>query len=466
MADERVSRSAGASERTRRVLGGRLARVSLSCVLIVLAIAGLLASNGSAGSSLSSHNATRGWAFRPDAAVISPERFAEVSSGVVLIHTFTCSGRLTGAGSGFLIGDRIVMTARHVVDPPEGRQACITKVRVKGQWIVVADWNWWYNNKPADGRIVDLAVMKLNHRVDAYLFRIRGRPAPIGTNLAALGHPLGNQLSVTQGKLVARKRYQGIPLIFVRLLGAEGASGSAYVDNDGKVVGLLQFGLGAEAGDILGQHTAGVVGGLDLNSWWGNGKKWLCKNYPDGGIPMCGAPSAPPPSSPPPAQPPSPPPTPTGTASFLDTTGEAGAAPDIQKLTTQLNSSGLLEIRITLAAPLGNLQTVDVDLNLDSDPMYEDAYFVANATQWDYGRWNGSSWDDQPPASASAALEDAGRTIRFSIAPSDLGNPATIGLLAAAFQYATDNTTVVARDDLPDGGWETRPRPWFVVKLR
>lgn len=237
---------------------------------------------------------------------LTPARFAEISSGVTLIHTMNCAGRVTGSGSGFLIGDRIVMTARHVIDPPGGRPACRTKVRVKGRWIRVQDWSWWYDRKESDGRLVDLAVLKLSQRVDAHLFRIRPAPVRIGTNIAALGHPLGNQIGVTQGRLVGRKRYDGVPLILVKLLGAEGASGSPFVDDDGNVIGLLQSGF-ADGPDAFGQFTSGAIMGLDLNSWWGNGKRYLCRSYPNGGIPMC----ADSPTRPKPAPKPKPPPTPT-----------------------------------------------------------------------------------------------------------------------------------------------------------
>jgi hypothetical protein len=209
------------------------------------------------------------------------------------------------SGSGFLIGSRIVMTARHVVDPPEGPKPCNVKVRIGSRWIRVQTWHWWYNRRPADGRIVDLAVLKLAQRVDAYLFNIRPTKVPLGTNLAMVGHPLGNGVSVTQGRLIARNRYQGVPLILVNLLGAEGASGSAFLDGEGNVVGVLQAGIGGK--DFFGQRTSGAIVGLDLNAWWGNGKRYLCRAYPSGGIPMCATKPANPtrPATPTPEAPPS-----------------------------------------------------------------------------------------------------------------------------------------------------------------
>jgi trypsin-like peptidase len=249
------------------------------------------------------------WTRSAAASALSPGKFAEVSSGVTLIRAFPCSGGGYLSGSGFMIGDRIVMTARHVVDPPGGPKVCRVRVRVKGKWVGAASWNWWYSQRPSDGRLVDLAAIKLSERVDAYSFRIRPTPVPLGTNLAMVGHPLGNKLSITQGKLLARKRISGVPRILVNLLGAEGASGSAFLDDKGNVVGVLQEGLGGK--DAFGQKTSGAIIGLDLNSWWGNGKRSLCRAYPDGGIPMCGSrptkpkppakPTAPPASSPSPA---------------------------------------------------------------------------------------------------------------------------------------------------------------------
>jgi hypothetical protein len=83
------------------------------------------------------------------------------------------------------------------------------------------------------------------------------------------------------------------------MLGAEGASGSPFFDDEGRVVGVLQLGLGAK--EILGQRTAGVLEGLDLVRWWGPRDRLdLCRAYPKGGIAGCPDSTPPPPPPPPP----------------------------------------------------------------------------------------------------------------------------------------------------------------------
>ena len=78
------------------------------------------------------------------------------------------------------------------------------------------------------------------------------------------------------------------------MLGAEGASGSPFIDDQGRVVGLLQLGLGSK--DVLGQRTSGVLVGLDLVRWWGpRARLDLCRAYPNGGIAGCPGSTPPPP---------------------------------------------------------------------------------------------------------------------------------------------------------------------------
>lgn len=197
------------------------------------------------------------------------------------MRSFDCAGTATSEGTGFLVGGRVVMTARHLV-----KGSCSVKVKSGSRWLGVDRWTFWRSGTRGDGSVEDLATLKLQSSAGGHVFKIRTSSPPAGTNLAAIGHPLGNELSVTQGRIVQKAHRYGIPLIAVRLLGAEGASGSPLVDDAGNVVGILQLGLGAK--DVLGQSTAGVVVGIDLSSWWAGGARHdLCHAYPKGDIPGC-----------------------------------------------------------------------------------------------------------------------------------------------------------------------------------
>lgn len=239
-------------------------------------------------------------------STLSPARFSAISSGVVLIETSDCTGRAIGQGSGFLVGETVVMTARHVLE-----SSCGIRVRVDGEWITGGPWTSWYGKSIGATKNADIATLKLESPAAGHLFTFRTRPLSIGANVAMAGHPLGNEIQLTQGPLFLRKRLSGAPTIAVRLLGAEGASGSAFLDDSGEVVGILQRGAGSK--DALGQRTAGLVYGLDLTaSGWGD---FLCRAYPHGGIAACQPPAQPQPkpvlpkpsapasTPPPPAQP-------------------------------------------------------------------------------------------------------------------------------------------------------------------
>src|SRR5262249_31184061 len=118
-----------------------------------------------------------------------------------------------------------------------------------------------------------------------HVFALRTWSPPVGTNLTMMGHPLGNQLSITQGKIYGKGKQRRIPTLAVRLLGAQGASGAPLLDDDGKVAGVLQIGLGRP--DFLGQNTSGFILGIDIASWWPRARLDLCRKYPTGGILGC-----------------------------------------------------------------------------------------------------------------------------------------------------------------------------------
>ena len=222
--------------------------------------------------------------------------FAEVSSGVALIHTYRCNGAPIGQGTGFLVGTSVVMTARHVVNG-----ACRIRVRVDRANFVGTHWSAW-SGGGTSASAADLATIKLSRpATGGYVFRIRLR-VPLGANLGMVGYPLGNRLSLNQGKLIQRGRVKAAPLIAVRMLGAEGASGAPFIDDNGRVVGIVQIGLGSRMSSGS-EHRA---------CWWGSilcagggphARLDLCRAYPNGGIAGCPS-SAPKPKPPPPAPPP------------------------------------------------------------------------------------------------------------------------------------------------------------------
>jgi Trypsin-like peptidase domain len=246
-------------------------------------------------------------AATPLSTSLNPTLFSELSTGVVLIRGFSCTGSGKIEGTGFLVGSGVVMTARHVVDPSgKARQwACRVKVKLDGHWAPVEGITWWYRAADPTGRDTDLATLKLGSPASAgdHLFGFRNSSPPIGTNLAVLGHPLGNQISLNQGTLVEKGHFPShhVPQLAIHMLSAEGGSGSPIVDNQGSVVGVFQQEPIVASGDT----TSDTALGVDLASWWGSGRRvtlTLCHAYPKGGIANCpgsGRTSPPPPPPPP-----------------------------------------------------------------------------------------------------------------------------------------------------------------------
>ncbi len=220
-----------------------------------------------------------------EAHAIEPKQFVELATGVVLIRTFDCGGNTKTTGSGFLVGASVVMTARHVAFQPK-TLACKIKVRAGGRWIPVASRHRWATRGRL-GKLEDIATLKLTRPVvGAHIFEIATSSPRKWTNLAMIGHPLGNAISLTQGLLLSRYTESHVPFLAINLLGAEGASGSAIVNERGTVVGILQRGSGSE--DPLGEITGGLVFGIDLAKVWDTtSRRALCRGYPAGGIPSC-----------------------------------------------------------------------------------------------------------------------------------------------------------------------------------
>jgi hypothetical protein len=210
----------------------------------------------------------------PATPAITPQIYAEVASGVALLRTRDCRGRPLGQGTGFLVGGRVVMTARHVV-----KGACSIRVNLGNKSYTAGRWTAWYSDNDTV-ETADLATFKLDRPSPGHVFSFARHTPAHGTTVAIVGHPLGNPLSLHQGRMLGTARVHGVPTIFVWVAAAEGASGSPLLDPKGEVVGILQRGFV--------QDDAGEVAGINLARWWGPGiVRDLCHAYPQGRIPGC-----------------------------------------------------------------------------------------------------------------------------------------------------------------------------------
>jgi hypothetical protein len=119
---------------------------------------------------------------------------------------------------------------------------------------------------------------------DVWVFSLRPSQIPVGAYVAALGHPLGEGVSYTNGRVLFRIAGQHLVL---RILGAQGMSGGPIVDGIGRVVAIVNAGVG-DPGVITGARTGDNLIAYDLSSRWGGWRRTLCHAYPYGEIQDCG----------------------------------------------------------------------------------------------------------------------------------------------------------------------------------
>jgi S1-C subfamily serine protease len=158
------------------------------------------------------------------------EVYETVNSGVGQVLVETCDdGDFTGTA--FLIRPRLMVTANHVVE-----DAANVEVDFEGD-VVTAE----IDGVDSDS---DLAVLRLERRVGGHLFEVaREDPVP-GTRVAAIGYPLDEPKTLTEGTISGLDRtidtesgtFSG--LIQTDTAINPGNSGGPLVDLDGDVVGV------------------------------------------------------------------------------------------------------------------------------------------------------------------------------------------------------------------------------------
>jgi S1-C subfamily serine protease len=155
--------------------------------------------------------------------------YARVQSGVGLILATNCQGLFTG--SGFLIDSRTMATAAHVVSGATAVSVEFGGKRQPAEVVGVAP-------------TIDVAVLSLTFDVDGHVFKLADEDPQPGTHVAAIGFPLDEPKSLTEGTVsglgrdIATESGEFHGLMQTDTAINPGSSGGPLVDIRGQVVGL------------------------------------------------------------------------------------------------------------------------------------------------------------------------------------------------------------------------------------
>jgi hypothetical protein len=151
-----------------------------------------------------------------------------------------CSSIGVNAGSGFLLGPRVVMTARHVLVDPSKGTPCVATVVQDGTRKVANVKRWMAIRIASSKAPTDIAIAILDEPLDGYNFTLSPTSPKPGQLVLALGYALGQPLSLNQGHVSILPTTNKVRLLVLDLLETHGASGGPIVNSNGEVVGVNQ----------------------------------------------------------------------------------------------------------------------------------------------------------------------------------------------------------------------------------
>ena len=163
-----------------------------------------------------------------DIGNLSPDGFDAAQRMAVRIRNVGCDGVVRGTG--FAIDARTLITNRHVVDSNKNLQLST----YDGRDVQV--------ETSSTAELADLAVVRTVEDLDAYPQLASTDPKP-GDAVTVIGYPNGGALTVTKGTVI---EYTSDPLnanlgqVLLTDASVEpGSSGSAALDADGQVIGIV-----------------------------------------------------------------------------------------------------------------------------------------------------------------------------------------------------------------------------------
>ena len=168
-----------------------------------------------------------------EAGEATAEGFTELERAALRIRNIGCGGVRTG--SGFAIGDQVLVTNRHVV-------AGATTLEVST-----------FDGKDIDVRtsgaatVADLAIVRTKEKLPASITLAPANPE-VGQTVTAIGYPSGGPLTTTNGEVLGYREdpvaRSHLPMLLNSAPVEHGSSGSPLVDITGELVGVVYASTG------------------------------------------------------------------------------------------------------------------------------------------------------------------------------------------------------------------------------
>lgn len=201
--------------------------------------------------------------------------FEEVSDGVMRVETTACDSG--GHGSGFLIAPNLVLTVAHVVSGGVSIVVSGAKDVAAGEVIGIDEEN-------------DLALVQTGTAFAGHVFDFADDIPPAGADVAVIGYPEEESLSITKGSISGLDRVITVTggrtidgVIQTDAAINPGNSGGPLVDVDGNVIGL------ADAKDLEAEGIAFAVSATVAQA---ESQQWRADPQP-ADVPDCQAPVGP-----------------------------------------------------------------------------------------------------------------------------------------------------------------------------
>lgn len=159
---------------------------------------------------------------------LSPDGFASAERMAVRIRNVGCDALSTG--SGFAIDSHTVVTNRHVV----ADSAILQVSTYDGRDIQVSG--------ASTASLADLAVLRTTEDLPSQQ-QLSDVDPQVGDPVTVVGYPLGGQLTVTSGRVIGATTdplHESLGEVLVTDAPVEpGSSGSAVLDSEGRVIGVV-----------------------------------------------------------------------------------------------------------------------------------------------------------------------------------------------------------------------------------